>query len=313
MLFERAQANTGLVSRAAGGLFHDSRMVHPLIAIQPWRSWPSKEKNCGATRLTSGLHNLAVLEVDRVIWRRRKKGFLASAPPWKNARRQSTDIPLRYRLADIASWLGRVAEATAATPKRSIIPAKCRPGSRTDRAASPWTRAGNSFRHSRFYCHTLTVLGRRPEAVDLLTKAQAAYAALVEQDPKNQQRQLALLAPSFGRHWMFWWKTTHRLAAPIIKETRTKLEALVAAEPAARVFTGRLLTAWMLEARLHRTTAPTEALTAAEHAITFGELLLKEDRADAWVLWDWAQARLLAGRIEEARGQTDALVASGNG
>ena len=72
---------------------------------------------------------------------------------------------------------------------------------------------------------------------------------------------------------------------------------LAAAEPTARVFTGRLATAWLLEARLRRAARRPDALAAAERAIALTELLIKEDRAERWERWDSAQARLLAGRI----------------
>ena len=94
-------------------------------------------------------------------------------------------------------------------------------------------------------------------------------------------------------------------AVPALEAQRNELEALVAAEPTARIFTARLLTAWMLEARRRLAEKSSETTLAADRAIALGEQLLRESRADRFVRYDWAQARLVAGRAGTDAAQPD--------
>lgn len=311
MLFERAQAEywIGFVARRRGDLalasewltrYRDSGAA--LVALEGKTFRAQRE-------LTSGQHNLAVLELDRRNLAAAQTGFLAEkVSVTEMVAANPNDTTLRYRLADIASWLGRVAEADG---RYADAIEHCREiSSRIEELIAREPEVARwKFRlaDSHFFtAGALVALGRRGEGAALLAQAETALLTLVEQDPKNQSWQRAALNVRVHRLALLLAGGETATVAPMLADTRAKLEALIAAEPNERIFTSRLAAVWMLEGRLRHATAGVDALTAAERAIALSEQLITENREDNWTLWEFAQASLLAGRIEQARNQPDA-------
>ena len=310
MLFERAQAEywIGFIARRRGDFaearnwltrYRDSGTA--LVALEGKKLRAQRE-------LTSGEHNLAVLELDRGNLAAAQKGFLAEKiSVGETLEANPNDPTLLHRLADIASWLGRVADADGRyadglehyremTSRMEAIVA-------LEPAVARWSfRLADS---KSFAAQSLTLLGRRAEAALLFAAAQSTMENVAAQDRKNQQWQLNMLTVRLHRATLSLGDGDTAAAASILDDTRTKIEALMAADPAVRMFTGRLATAWMLEARLRHATSRADALAAAERAIALDDQMIKEDRVDQWIFWDFAQASLLAGRINQAQGETE--------
>ncbi len=317
MLFERAQVEywTGFIARRRGDFstarqwltrYRDSTIA--LVALEGAKPRAQAE-------LSYSTHNLAVLDLDRGDLADARDGFLAErATLGKMLAAEPGDTELGYRLADSASWLGNIAEidgkyAEAIDRYREMSE---RLAALIDRepAVARWkSRLADSQVLAGF---VLAIAGRRPEAAAQFAAARDAQSALVTADAKNQQWLVNALNCRLRAAELMLGDNDLAAAAPIVADARARLEVLVAAEPAARVFTGRLATAWMLEARVRFARARADTLAAAERAIGIGEQLIGENRADTWVLWDFAQAQLLAGRVNPAAGLPAAAMAHWN-
>ncbi len=308
MLFARAQVEywIGFIARRRGDfpkarewLTHYRDSAVALVAIEGKTSRARSE-------LSYGQHNLAVLDLDRGNLTAAREGFLAE----RIAREEMLaaapgDTQILDRLADVASWLGRVAEASGelaeATIHRQEMIARMTELTTHEPAVARWkARLADS---QVLTGDNLTIVGRRSEAATLYASAQATYTVLVAQDSANQQWQSAAAYCHLQQIALLLANDDVTSAATLLATTRTKLEAMVAAEPTARVYTGRLAAAWLLEARLRRVSRRADFATAIDRAIELGELLISENRADVLVRWNAAQARLLAGRSTQSDGQ----------
>jgi tetratricopeptide (TPR) repeat protein len=90
--------------------------------------------------------------------------------------------------------------------------------------------------------------------------------------------------------------------APVLAEARAKLESLVAAEPTSQTFSRLLATALRIESLVRFAAGRPDADEPVARAVTLTEALVKLDRANDWVAWEFAQSQLLAGRIAVQRG-----------
>jgi serine/threonine-protein kinase len=310
MLFERAQAEywIGFLARRRGDFstarewltrYRDSSVT--LVAVEGQTLRAQKE-------FISGQHNLAVLDLDRGQLTAARQGFLAErAAREEMLAANPGDTQVLDRLADVASWLGRTAEADGrladAITDRNEMTRRMTELLTREPAVARWKQRladGQVLTGDG-----LAIVGRRAEAAAAYAAAHANYTALLAQDSSNQQRQSAAQYCRLQQITLLLPDGDPTTAAAQLEETRTTLETLVAAEPAARAFTGHLAAAWLIEARLRQTRQRPDALAAAERAISLAGLLLTENRADALVRWNFAQAQLLAGRLARVAGQPD--------
>jgi serine/threonine-protein kinase len=311
MLFERAQAEywIGFIARRRGDFaaarewltrYRDSAVALVGVEGKTFRA---------QNELSYGEHNLAVLELDRGHLSAAQGGFTAEQSTVREMLAARPDnAELRGRGLDVASWLERVAEADGRYDDAIAHSGEMRQLAEEMIALEPavarWKMRSAEARI--FNAYTLAITGRPAEAGQLFAAALASVDSLVAQDPKNQQWLLTALNIRLYQSALALAAGEAPAAAPLLRETRAKLEALVAAEPSARVFTGRLAAAWTLEAKIRQAEGRDDALEAAERAVSLGEKLVQDGRADNWTLWDFGQAHLLAGRIEQSRGHSDA-------
>ena len=307
MLFERAQAEywIGFIARRRGNLaithewftrYRDSALA--LVALEGNKPRAQRE-------LTSGHHNLAVFDYDRNQFAAARAGFLAEISAVNDLIAATPgDLTLRFRLADIASWLGLVAERDG-----QFDEALARFGEMATRVQELATleptvpRWQEKIAESTIaVANILAVTGRSPEALNAYARAGLLLDALVEQDPKNQQRHLRTLSLRLRQVTLLALRDVPAARA-ILDPSRIQVAALVSAEPASRVFSGRLAYAWQLEARLSFATDQTAARTAIEQALELGRRLIREGRAEDSILTEFAQAALLAGRIAQRDGR----------
>ena len=307
MLFERAQAEywIGFVARRRGDAtaerewltrYRDSAVA--LAAIDGKTLRAQRE-------LTFGHHNLAVLEHDRGNLAAAQAGFLAEGVSVQAMLAANpADATLRFQMADVASWQGRVAEADGrladslghygevVTRLEALV------------ALEP-TVARWRFRLAdgiSLQANVLAVAGHRTEAMVGFERAMTMLAALVAQDPKNQQWLIASLQAQLQYAALVLAKGDTPTG---IDAVRTKLEAMAAAEPSSRMFPAWGATAWLLEARMRVKAQRPDALVAVTRAMELGEELSKGNRVSNLALGELAQAHLFAGRLAVAQNQSD--------
>jgi tetratricopeptide (TPR) repeat protein len=210
---------------------------------------------------------------------------------------------LAARLADVASWLGRVAQADGrladalghyqrmATIMESLTA--------REPAVVKW-----QSRSADAYSHTGTLLaisGRLSEALALHRQAASIFAALAKQDPANRQwrlnyinSQLLLLALDLDY-------SPASVSGQALLKLIGDLDALAAVEPASRPIAERLFSAWRLLAQLRHAQKLAGADEASARALAIIEPRVAEQDVDLRTLCIVAQAHVLAGRIERSR------------
>ncbi len=311
MLFERAQAEywRGFVARRRGDFpaarewltrYRDSAIA--LVAIEGKKLRAQRE-------LTSGHHNLAVLELDHGNLTDARNGFLAErAAVEEMLAANSDDTQLRFRMADIASWLGKVAEQNGKYVEAigcfGEMALRVEELIRLEPDVARWRlKLADSLRLTG---QVQSLMGRRSEAAVSFLRSHASFGTLNAQDPKNQQWLVPALDVRLQQVTLFLSNADIAAAAPILTETRDQLELLVKAEPSSRVFTRHLAAAWRLEGCLHTLTQRSDASKAVTHALDLGETLIQEAPDDSKVIGEFAQSIILAGRIAHANAQSDA-------
>lgn len=309
MLFERAQAEywLGFIARRRGNFtlsrewlvrYRDSAAA--LVALEGNKPRAQRE-------LTSGRHNLAVLDYDRGNLAEARTGFLAEIPLIEALIAASpADTSLRFRLADVASWLGLVAEREG-----QFAEALARFGEMSTRVQALAALEPTVPRWQEKMVESLLATARVLALIGRSSEARAAYKgagtkleALAAQDLNNRQRQFGLLVLRLHEAELLAIEDA-AAAASLITTTRERLAGLVAAEPTSRVFTGRLAYAWYLEARLRFATGQLGAQEAIAQTLILSEPLAQGGRADHQILGELAQAHVLAGRIALAQSRQD--------
>ncbi len=309
MLFERAQAEywIGFIARRRGNFtlsrewlvrYRDSALA--LVALEGTKARAQSE-------LVYGHHNLAVLDYDRGQLAAARAGFLAELPAINALiAGQPDDTTLRFRLADIASWLGLIAERdgqlTEAVARFSEMSTRVAALAAAEPTNARWREKLAESILAVANLHAVT--GRATEAIAGYERGGQLLDALLSEDPKNQQRNLRALARRL-RQAAVALHTDLASAGPLLDEARDRLTALVATESSSRIFTGRLAYAWQLEARRRFAVDRPDARTAIESALALGAQLLREARADDLVLAEYAQACVLAGRIARREDRDD--------
>jgi serine/threonine-protein kinase len=309
MLFERAQAEywQGFVALRRGDAtsaaewltrYRDSGAA--LVALEGKTPRAQRE-------LTSGQHNLAVLELERHNLAAAEAGFRAEEIAVREMLAATPrDSALLHRLADISSWLGRVAEADGRFAD-ALAHARAMSVQLEALIAREPNIARWKYRHAEslfFVGYAQSAIGEHGAAAEAFAAAQTELDRLVEHDPKNRFWLRAALNARLQRVALLLADPARAgEAEPLLRDARTRLGALVAAEPADRAFASRLAGAWMLEARARFLARELpEAKAAATEAMSVGERLLGEGREDNWSLWEFSQASLIAGRVARSEG-----------
>ncbi|WP_415907364.1 protein kinase domain-containing protein [Oleiharenicola sp. Vm1] len=303
MLFERAQAEfwIGFTARRRGDV----------TAAREWLtryrdSTTALEQLEGSTtralrESSSGAHNLAVLEFEQGNLAMAKIGFEAV----RKAREQlalahPNDLSIQAQLADNSSWLGRVAESDG-----RYADALGHYGEMNRLLTQLIALEPNVPRwRSRFadgLVFSATVMaftGDKERAAEKMAEAQSIYDALAKSDQQNQQWRILALSLALIRAEHEIGSGSTEPASRLLDSARKEIVELAAAEPTSQTFRRRLATAYRLDARLNLERAPNLALEAATRAASILQALLNTDPNDAWLVWEYAQSVLLAGRAE---------------
>ncbi|HWA85949.1 MAG TPA: hypothetical protein VG710_06995, partial [Opitutus sp.] len=310
MLFERAQAEywIGFAAHERGDFtlcrewftrYRDSALALAALEGNTVRA---------QTEISYGHHNLAALDLDHGDLAAARTGFLAereavtallSATP--------ADTQLRYRLADIASWLGTIAERdgdyAAALARYSEMSSRLDALVALEPRVAFWkTRQAESW---IFKGNLRLMLGRTGEARELYARADAALSAFVAQDAKNRDWQILLLTAKLRESSLMFGAGDIRATRAILDPARAQLEALAAQEPSLHMAGWLLATAWQLEADLRFIAHQSDAADAARHAIELSKSLISPGGADGFAENELAQSIILAGRIAADHNEAD--------
>lgn len=311
MLFERAQAEywIGFAAHERGEFsvchkwythYRDSAVALAALEGDTVRA---------KIEVSYGYHNLAALELDQGNLSEARRGFLAerSAVAALLADDQ-TNSAFSYRVADITSWLGTIAEREGHYPEALDFFSETSDRLEALVAAEPDVARWQTQRaeHLVFVGDVLVILGRGAEALDTYTRARETFDRLVAQDPANQEWLIGLSNVELREAALLL--AGHNLEATnaIIVKVRPQLEKLAEQEPSSKVFIRFLANTWRLEAALRFHAHQQDAVDAAARSVAFGEKLIAESRADSWAIAEFAQSCILAGRIAEARNDHEA-------
>jgi len=310
MLFERAQAEywIGFAAHGRGDFaaqkewftrYRDSAVA--LVAIEGTKMRAQME-------LVHGHHNLAVLDFDRRDLQAAAEGFLAEkATVGKLLEVTPGDSDLLSKMADVASWLGSVAESEGRyQAAREYF------GEMSTRYGDLATREPKTARwrvlqalSAVFAGDIEAVMGKKQEAAASYDTAKFGFEQLVAQDPKNRQWQAHLMRVQLQRATLLIGQDSLPPAAEILADIRPTLEALLAAEPSSHAFARNLASVSRLEGRIRFAINQPNANEAVARALEIGEKLIKESRADNRTIFEYGQAHILAGRIASAQGQAE--------
>jgi len=258
--------------------------------------------------LTYGLYGLAVLELDRGNLPEAQRGFFAQRAALEEMLAANPgDLQLRVSLADVASWLGTIAERSGsyaeAIARFTEMSSRSEELVRLEPAVARWRlKLADGI---AFTGDVRAVTGRQAEALADYLRAQALRGALVAQDPKNRQWHQAELNGQLHHLALLLARDDAASVAAQLDEARVHLEALVKAEPSSLPFTAALAMAWRLEGCLRLATQRADADKAVARAIDLGAALVNEGRADNKAIGEFAQSCILAGRIALAQGRPE--------
>ncbi|HVU22657.1 MAG TPA: protein kinase [Opitutus sp.] len=313
MLFERAQAEywIGYAARLKGDdaecrrwftRYRDSALALATLEQNSVRA---------RTEVSYGRHNLAALDLDEGHLAAARTGFLAERDVVAALLDQSPDdSQLRYRLADITSWLG-----TAAERDGDYAGALQDYAEMTDRmnalvvlepAVARWK---TRLAESRIFAGRLQlILGQGAASAATLARARATLDQLVAQDAQNRAWTISSLNCRLLQANLLFAAGDAAAARHELDGTRAKLAMLVEREPSDQVFSRILANAWRLEAGLRLADRRADAGEAIRQALELEEKWIKKASDDA-TLSEFALSSILAGRIAAAQHATDAAIA----
>lgn len=307
MLFERAQAEywighvhwkRGDLTQAGEWMTRYRDTATRLADLDPARvGWQGE--------LAYGHHNLAVLDMDRGNFDAARNGFLAElAMLTRMSAARPEDPELQFRLTDVISWLGSLAERagdfTTAAERLADQTRRLKALIQADPRTAKWqAKLADAL---ALESSLLAITGRPAESLSLRQQARGVIEPMVAQDPANRTWLSALLNLALKEAMVLAAEGDLPGAARLVREARAGYERLAKAEPSARNFEGQLGTAWRLEAQLRHRTGRADAAEAAARALAIEESLLAKPSPNENLLGDYLQTSLLAGEIAAGLG-----------
>ena len=315
MLFERGQAEfwIGLAARRRGDFPTErtwyTRYRDTALALATIEG-PTKRAQL---ETIYGHHNLAVLEADRGSLEQAAQGFHAEAEALERLlAAQPDDTQLLFNRADVTSWLGTVAERQGNYAEAARLYAELAERytdlHRREPGVARWrleTALAATFRG-----RIAAITGQQKAATEFYAAARPVNDALVAQDPKNKSWLLFQQGLQVNQAVLLLAGSNPADAAPLLAETRQKLETMAAADPAWTTYRRILAAACRHESHLHlNQDDPRGAAPLLARARELGEALLKDSRADDSARYELVHACLLSAELADREG--DATAASG--
>jgi len=217
------------------------------------------------------------------------------------------DRQLQFRITDVDSWLGTVADRSGnfaeAGARFAVETAGLERLVKLEPDTAHWSyKLADSL---LWEVEVSLISGETKVADQRLARASGLLEELVARDSANRRWLSALMRLRLIEAMIEQSQGGAARAALLVADVRPQLEKLVAAEPQDRTFALRLMEAWRLEAELRLAAAPEAAAAAGARAMALGEPWVREARADEGALGEYAQACVTAGRIAGAAGHAD--------
>ncbi len=302
MLFERGQAEywngfahwkRGELALAADWLIRYHDTCKALVALDGSRpEWQSE--------LAYGNHNLAVLNKERGDFAAAREGFRSELMTLeKMTASVPSDLELRYRIADIHSWLGGLAlqQGEFSEAENQYVAQAER--LETLILAEPRTaRWRFLLANSQLYrVEVLIAMGRIENARALLAKAVGLLDELITHDASNRLWQGAALHARLLESSLLREQGDLVGASHLIEEVRLQFEKVSAIVPSDRVIARWTSWALRIEAELDVSAGKPGALAAAKRALELGEKLVHDARATSADIGECAMASVLMGDV----------------
>lgn len=306
VLFERAQAEywLGYVADRRGDLATERKWYTRYRASALALGEIEGQTPRAQLERIYGYHNMAALEFLEANYAEARRGFVDEQKATEELLLTKPGDPqLKFNLADVASWLGFIADRSgdyreALTDFREML-GRVEDLAEREPTVAMWQLKLADSRS--FIGYTLALTGRTEEAEANFAEAQAIVDRLVARDPKNRTWQKQALMIRLRK--IEFLRQDGRNVLPDIVELREKFETLVSAEPSASIPRRCLAATWRLEAQACFATAPDEADAAIRHALDLLAPLLESTRIDDFVFWEFGESCIWAGRMAESRGQ----------
>ena len=307
MLFERAQAEywIGFAAHERGDRtacrewftrYRDSAIA---LATLEHDSARAREE------VSYGYHNLAALDLDAGDLAAARKGFLLERSIIISLIGYSPSASsLRYRLADVSSWLGTVAERSGDFAEAATRYAEMAAGleflAKNEPEVARWKKRQAESVYFVGLMHSLR--GEGTAAAAEFAAAQVPLQKLTAQDPENADWAFALLRIQLYDVMLDSCRSDPAALIDRVIHLRERLEMLVTREPQSRLFSRNLEVAWRLEGALLFRARASGARAAAVKAVELGEEVVRQAPEDSWASAELAQSHLCAGRITADEG-----------
>jgi len=213
-------------------------------------------------------------------------------------------LDLKAQMADVTSHLGNLAEQT-----RDLAGAARHYGDQVAqlegiRSADPKNTRWRYNLATALGLHAvlLAVTGQLPAAQQRFADARALMEALIAYESTNQRWRMGMVIANLNEADVAKASGSTQRALQLVESAHKTLEEVIAAEPSDRVAKHRLATAWRLEAELRHALGRPDAAATSARALEIGEKRIQSGQAVAIDRVEYAQARLIAGRIASAQG-----------
>lgn len=305
MLFERAQAEFGIgfVHRKAGD--HATALTWwtrynataaELVAMEPGKlKWRAEQ--------ASGLHNLAVLRLDRGELDAARKDFTAKlAALQAMLALDPADLELPYRVTDTESWLGSIAERQGDFHEAMNRFTNQAAGLAAISQREPKTMRWRFERANALSLRAaiLSVTGRRDEARTALAEARQLMIELLAHDPANKEWVISACRMQLREASLHMAAGNLAETARSIATVREELEKVITAAPTNRNARVQLTIALRIEAEL--AVDPAAAARTITRAIEAGESAVRSGTPSDSAVAECAQADLVAAKLAAAQG-----------
>ena len=272
-----------------------------LVSLDPARpAWQGE--------LAYGLHNLAVVHEELGESALAKSDAMSElAVLEKMIALDPNNLDLQSRLADAHSWLGEFAErqgdldeAMKQYETQAMLDERL--------AESDPGTVGRRFDEGNalmFEVYTDMATGRFSAAGSPIGRARALYDDLVAHDASNLRWRLAALNLRLVEAMLARRSGDLEGAARLVDDALPQLESLSATEPSDRSISLRVAFAWRLRAQLQSQSSAQAASEAAMHAVSIGEMLVRDGRAADVDVAECATAYVVSGDISSSQADGD--------
>ncbi len=307
MLFERGQAEywNGFVHWKRGELkatydwfirYRDTSLT--LIALDSSRKdWQSE--------LAYSQQNIATLTLEKDEFDAARADFVAElATLEKLLDADPNDSDLIFRISDVHSWLGGLAEKQGefaeAIKEYSIQITKLEQLAKSSSAAASWRfKLADAL---LYQTDMAMVTAQYPTAQEWLKKSQKLLTELTALDPANRRWEVTLLDARMKEASLL--KQAGNLAGALSEAdgVLSRFEKIISDEPSDQVFARWLAKALTLNAQIRANLKEDSASAMADRAIDSGEKLLGGNPMNKRLVGEHADALVVAGEIARQKG-----------